>query len=39
MFSFFKKRETFAVSAPIKGKLINLEDVNDEVFSQKMMKQ
>lgn len=37
MFSFFKKRETFVVSAPIKGKLIKLEDVNDEVFSQKMM--
>lgn len=35
MFNFFKKTEQFA--SPISGQLIPLSEVNDKVFSQKMM--
>lgn len=37
MFSFRKKHQDFLISAPVGGKLIKLEEVNDEVFSSKMM--
>lgn len=37
MFSFRKKNQGFLISAPVGGKLIKLEEVNDEVFSSKMM--
>lgn len=37
MFSFRKKNQDFLVSAPVGGKLIKLDEVNDEVFSSKMM--
>lgn len=37
MFSFRKKNQDFLISAPVGGKLIKLEEVNDEVFSSKMM--
>ncbi len=35
MFGFFKKKPTVVV-APISGELVKLEDVKDEVFSQKL---
>ena len=35
MFGFFKKKPTVLV-APVAGEVINLEDVKDEVFSQKL---
>lgn len=37
MFSFFKKNKDLDLSAPIQGEVIELEKVNDPVFSQKMM--
>ena len=37
MFSFLKKNESFKVVACTDGKCIKLSDVNDQVFSQKMM--
>lgn len=37
MFSLFKKKEKTNIVAPVSGKLIELEKVNDPVFSQKMM--
>lgn len=37
MFSFFKNNKDFEVLAPVSGKVVNLEDVNDPVFSTKMM--
>lgn len=39
MFGFLKRnrKEEFSIVAPVSGKLIRLEDVNDPVFSQKMM--
>lgn len=37
MFSFLKKNESFKVVACANGKCIKLSDVNDRVFSQKMM--
>lgn len=37
MFSLFKKKEKTNIVAPVSGELIELEKVNDPVFSQKMM--
>lgn len=38
MFGFFKKKEdSFKVVACVDGRCIKIEDVNDEVFSKKMM--
>jgi sugar PTS system EIIA component len=41
MFRLFKKvaktQETGVIGAPVLGKVINIEEVNDEIFSQKMM--
>lgn len=37
MFGFFKKKNTFTVIAPTKGKLVELSKVKDRVFAQKMM--
>lgn len=36
MFSIFKKKE-IVLNAPVNGKLIALEDTDDEVFNRKMM--
>lgn len=37
MFNLFKKNEVLEIGSPIKGKSIQLEDVNDSMFSQKML--
>ena len=37
MFSLFKKKEKTNIVAPVYGKLIELEKVNDPVFAKKMM--
>lgn len=37
MFGIFKKKANSGVIAPVSGVLIKLEDVNDPVFSQKLM--
>lgn len=38
MFRFLKKnKQKFKITSPAKGTLINLNDVNDPVFSQKLM--
>lgn len=37
MFKLFKKNHTEAIVAPASGQLIKIEDVSDDVFSQKMM--
>lgn len=37
MFNLFKSKGKFVISAPISGILTKLEDVNDQVFSTKMM--
>lgn len=36
MFGFFKKKNISLVS-PMNGELVNLEDINDEVFSKKLV--
>jgi len=36
MFGFFKKKQVQLVS-PMDGSLVNLEDINDKVFSQKLV--
>ena len=37
MFGFFKKKTDSAVYAPVKGKCIDITEVNDEGFSSKIM--
>ncbi len=37
MLNFFKKTNDNKIYAPVKGKCIDISDVNDEVFSKKMM--
>lgn len=37
MFGFFKKKTDPAVYAPVKGKCIDITEVNDEGFSSKIM--
>lgn len=37
MFSFFKKKKNSGLKAPIDGKCIDIESIEDEVFSKKMM--
>ncbi len=37
MFSFFKKKKSLDIFAPVKGKVLDITDVPDMVFSQKMM--
>ena len=37
MFGFFKKKTDPAVYAPVKGKCIDIKEVNDEGFSSKIM--
>lgn len=37
MFNFFKKKKGNELAAPIDGKLISIENVSDQVFSQKIM--
>ena len=37
MLSFLNKKKSTEVKAPVKGNLIKIEEVNDPVFSQKMM--
>ena len=37
MFGFMKKSKEISLYAPVNGKMINIEDVSDKVFSSKMM--
>ena len=37
MFNFFKRKNDFKLVSPVKGQLINLDKVNDQVFSSKIM--
>ena len=37
MFDFLKKNKNIVIKSPLAGKLIELEDVPDKVFSQKMV--
>lgn len=37
MWNFFKKKKQIEIFAPVNGKLVNLDKVEDEVFSQKML--
>ena len=37
MFNFLEKKKTLDVYTPVKGKVIDLKDVPDQVFSEKML--
>lgn len=37
MFNFFKRNKEFSIKAPMDGKVIPINEVNDEAFSQKML--
>jgi len=37
VFNFFKKKNDFKLVSPVKGQLINLDKVSDQVFSSKIM--
>lgn len=37
MFNFLKRKKTLDIYTPIEGKILNLNDVPDQVFSEKML--